>query len=423
MEQKLHTPEGVRDIYNSECKKKLAVQDKLHQLLHLYGYQDIQTPTFEYFDVFRKEIGTIDSRELYKFFDRDGNTLALRPDVTPSIARAAATLFDTEKVPVRLCYVGNTFINHSSYQGRLKENTQLGAEMIGEDSIESDAEMIAMVVDGMKKIGLTEFQVSIGHIGFLKSLMAETCLSDERKEEVYTLIANRNFFGVDEILAQEHISEHIRESFQSLPELMGGIEVLRRAAEIATAGTAKKAIARLLKIYKILALYGVEDYVTFDMSMCGNYGYYTGIIFRAYTYGTGDAVVRGGRYDQLVEKFGKQTPSIGFAIIIDELMSALSRQKIAVDTEKVNLIVYTETTLKLAVSLAREFRARGKCMELLKREEIESKEMYVEYGIQMQAVSLMYLNEDRTITMVNLRTGREKRVRISNMKGQNQQQE
>lgn len=82
MEQKLHTPEGVRDIYNSECKKKLAVQDKLHQLLHLYGYQDIQTPTFEYFDVFRKEIGTIDSRELYKFFDREGNTLALRPDMT-----------------------------------------------------------------------------------------------------------------------------------------------------------------------------------------------------------------------------------------------------------------------------------------------------------------------------------------------------
>ena len=157
MEQKLHTPEGVRDIYNSECKKKLAVQDKLHQLLHLYGYQDIQTPTFEYFDVFRKEIGTIDSRELYKFFDREGNTLALRPDMTPSIARAVATLFETDSVPLRLCYVGNTFINRTSYQGRLKENTQLGAELIGDDSIEADAEMIAMVVDGMKQIGLSEF--------------------------------------------------------------------------------------------------------------------------------------------------------------------------------------------------------------------------------------------------------------------------
>ena len=379
MEQKLHTPEGVRDIYNSECKKKLAVQDKLHQLLHLYGYQDIQTPTFEYFDVFRKEIGTIDSRELYKFFDREGNTLALRPDMTPSIARAVATLFETDRVPLRLCYVGNTFINRTSYQGRLKENTQLGAELIGDDSIEADAEMIAMVVDGMKQIGLSEFQVSIGHVDFLKSLMDETKLSEEIKEELYSLILNRNFFGVDEVLTENHVSKKIRDEFQVLPELMGGVEVLKKASAVATDNKAKKAVARMLKIYKILAFYGVEDHITFDMSMCGNYGYYTGVVFKAYTYGTGDAVVSGGRYDHLIEKFGKQTPSIGFAIIIDELMSALSRQKIAVETEKTNLIVYTDTTLKWAVSLAKEFRLRGKCMELIKREELESKEVYVEY--------------------------------------------
>ena len=330
MEQKLHTPEGVRDIYNSECKKKLAVQDKLHQLLHLYGYQDIQTPTFEYFDVFRKEIGTIDSRELYKFFDREGNTLVLRPDMTPSIARAVATLFETDRVPLRLCYVGNTFINRTSYQGRLKENTQLGAELIGDDSIEADAEMIAMVVDGMKQIGLSEFQVSIGHVDFLKSLMDETKLSEEIKEELYSLILNRNFFGVDEVLTENHVSKKIRDEFQVLPELMGGVEVLKKASAVATDNKAKKAVARMLKIYKILAFYGVEDHITFDMSMCGNYGSYTGVVFKAYTYGTGDAVVSGGRYDHLIEKFGKQTPSIGFAIIIDELMSALSRQKIAV---------------------------------------------------------------------------------------------
>ena len=413
MEQKLHTPEGVRDIYNSECKKKLAVQDKLHQLLHLYGYQDIQTPTFEYFDVFRKEIGTIDSRELYKFFDREGNTLALRPDMTPSIARAVATLFETDRVPLRLCYVGNTFINRTSYQGRLKENTQLGAELIGDDSIEADAEMIAMVVDGMKQIGLSEFQVSIGHVDFLKSLMDETKLSEEIKEELYSLILNRNFFGVDEVLTENHVSKKIRDEFQVLPELMGGVEVLKKASAVATDNKAKKAVARMLKIYKILAFYGVEDHITFDMSMCGNYGYYTGVVFKAYTYGTGDAVVSGGRYDHLIEKFGKQTPSIGFAIIIDELMSALSRQKIAVETEKTNLIVYTDTTLKWAVSLAKEFRLRGKCMELIKREELESKEVYVEYGRKMHAVSLMYLNENRTITMVNLRSGKERVIDVA----------
>lgn len=174
MEQKLHTPEGVRDIYNKECEIKLALQKKLSTVLHLYGYQDIQTPTFEYYDVFRKEIGSISTRELYKFFDRDGNILALRPDITPSVARAAATLFEGEDMPIRLCYAGNTFINHTSYQGRLKENTQLGAELIGLDSIEADAEMLAMVVDGLKQTGLKEFQVNIGHVDFIQSLLETT---------------------------------------------------------------------------------------------------------------------------------------------------------------------------------------------------------------------------------------------------------
>lgn len=411
MEQKLHTPEGVRDIYNSECQKKLAVQDKLHHMLHLYGYQDIQTPTFEYFDVFRKEIGTIPSRELYKFFDRDGNTLVLRPDMTPSIARAAATMFETEVFPIRLCYVGNTFINHSSYQGRLKENTQLGAELIGSDSIEADAEQVAMVVDGLKKVGLTEFQVNVGHVDFLKSLMNATGLEEEVKEELYTLIANRNFFGVDEVLYNEKVDESVRKAFQMLPELTGGVEVLRTAAKIATCDAARNAIVRLLKIYKMLTLYGVQDYVTFDMSMSGNYGYYTGIIFRAYTYGTGDAVVRGGRYDHLIEKFGRQTPSIGFAIIIDELMSALSRQKIEVETGKNHLLVYTDATLKWAVSLAREFRGKGRRIEMLKRDAEDTKEKYLEYAKALHASGILYLNEDRTLLQINVKDGTEKLVR------------
>lgn len=410
MEQKLHTPEGVRDIYNTECKKKLAIQGKLMELLHVYGYQDIQTPTFEYFDVFRKEIGTISSRELYKFFDRDGNTLALRPDITPSIARAAATLFETEEFPIRLCYTGNTFINHSSYQGRLVENTQLGAEFIGADSIEADAELIAMVADGMKKVGLKEFQINIGHVDFIQSLIEAAVEDEDKKEEIYALIANRNFFGVEEILDNQNVEERIKTVFRELPELTGDVEILDRAAQIVTTLSAKQAITRLQKIHKLLTLYGVEKHVTFDLSMSGSYGYYTGVIFRAYTYGTGDALVRGGRYDHLLEKFGKNTPSIGFAVIVDELMSALSRQKIEVEVEHTNLIVYTELTSKWAISLARNFRSKGKCAELVKRKEEDSKEAYIEYGRRTRAVSLMYLKENLTIEMVNLKNGEEKLI-------------
>lgn len=411
LEQKLHTPEGVRDIYNSECRKKLAVQEKLHETLHLYGYQDIQTPTFEYFDVFRKEIGTIASKELYKFFDREGNTLVLRPDITPSIARVAATLFEEEDSPIRLCYVGNTFINHSSYQGRLKENTQLGAELIGVDSIEADAEMLAMVVDGLKNVGLTEFQVNVGHVDFIRGLMEATGLGEEVTEELHTLITNRNYFGVEEILDKEGTAENVKATFRLLPELIGGVEVLERAGQMAPTVDAKAAIARLLKIYQILIHYGVEQHISFDLSMSGSYMYYTGIVFRAYTYGTGDAVVRGGRYNQLLEKFGKNTPSIGFAIIVDELTSALSRQKVSIETRRSNLIVYTDSTLKWAISLAKEFRSKGHYTELLKRETLDGKVKFMEYGKRTQAVSMLYLLEDRTIEMVDFKTGKEKKVR------------
>ena len=410
MEQKMHTPEGVRDIYNRECETKLAIQKKLSTVLHLYGYQDIQTPTFEYDDVFRKEIGSTSTKELYRFFDREGNILTLRPDITPSVARAAATLFETEDFPIRLCYAGNTFTNHMSYQGRLKENTQLGAELIGLDSIEADAEMLAMVVDGLKRTGLKEFQVNIGHVDFIQSLLEATGLEDDEMDEIRTLINNRNYFGVEEILDNRSVKESVKEAFHILPELMGGPEILESAARIAPSAEARLAVTRLQQIYKLLRLYKAEDHVTFDLSMSGSYGYYTGIIFRAYTYGTGDAVVRGGRYDHLLEKFGKSTPSIGFAIIIDELMSALNRQKISVQTAKRNLLVYTEATEKWAVSLARSFRAKGKNIEMLKREPEEEREVYEAYGKRSSIAGILYLRDDFKIEMVNLRTGEEKTV-------------
>lgn len=138
-DQMLHTPDGVRDIYNGECKQKLLLQERLHDVLRQYGYRDIQTPTFEFFNIFGKEIGTTPSKDLYKFFDKDGSTLVLRPDFTPSIARSAAKYYTEDDMPVKLCYMGNTFINSNAYQGRLKETTQCGAELIGDGTVAADA--------------------------------------------------------------------------------------------------------------------------------------------------------------------------------------------------------------------------------------------------------------------------------------------
>ena len=411
MRQQMHTPEGVRDIYGIEYKKKLLIEEKLQKVLHLYGYQDIQTPMFEYFDVFGKEVGTIPSKDLYKFFDKEGNTLVLRPDITPSIARVATTIYESEDMPIRLCYKGNTFINHSNYLGRLRENTQLGAELIGVDDTHADAEMIAMAVESLKEVGLHDFQIHIGNVDFFEGLIKETKLEESDELRLREFIANRNSFGVDELLEKKQSKTTVKTAFQILPDLIGGPEVLKEARKIALNSETLEAVKRLESIYEILVSYEVDKYVTFDFSMHGTYGYYTGIIFRGYTYGTGDAIVKGGRYDTLLEKFGKASPSVGFVIVVDELMSAFARQKVEIPCEyKTTYILYDEERHSEAVSLAKDFRKNGKQTELAKKSTSHDVESYVAYAKQNMCISMMYLKSNNEIEMINLLTGKVKTV-------------
>ena len=164
----LHTPEGVRDIYGEEYKRKLKVESLIREKTVEFGFDEIETPTFEFFDVFSNEIGTTPSRELYKFFDKEGDTLVLRPDFTPSIARCAAKYFMESSEPLRFSYLGSAFTRTDSLQGKLSETTQLGAELIGDDSVYADGEVIALAILALKEIGLKDFRVSIGHIGYFK---------------------------------------------------------------------------------------------------------------------------------------------------------------------------------------------------------------------------------------------------------------
>ena len=411
MKRVLHTPEGVRDIYNIECGKKMALEKHLKKIFHTYGYHDIQPPTFEYFDVFRKEIGTIPSKDLYKFFDKDGNTLALRPDITPSIARVAATLFKDETLPVRLCYTGNTFINHSNYQGRLRETTQMGAELMGDSTVEADAEMLALVIESLLTIGLKEFQLSVGNVDFFQSLIEDACLDEDAEERVRELINNRNFFGVEEFLDSIQVKRSSKEAFAALNDLVGGVSILSQAKNIAPNSKGVKAVRRLEKIYDTLKLYGVEKLITFDLSMSGTYGYYSGIIFRCYTFGTGDAIVKGGRYDHLTEKFGKESPAIGFAIVVDELMNALVRQKVRIDyTRKNTIVLYAPERKREAISLARDFRRKGKNTELLQKDADKELNAYIAYGNEYYAGSMVYLSDTGEVEVINLITGEQKNV-------------
>ncbi len=389
----LHTPEGVRDIYNRECARKLILQENLHHLLKKYGYHAIETPTFEFFDIFSKEIGTTPSKDLYKFFDREGNTLVLRPDITPSIARCAAKYYGDEEFPVRLCYMGNTFINNNSYQGRLKESTQLGAELIGDNTVAADAEVLALVVNSLKAAGLREFQIGVGHVDFFRGLKEAANLEEDTEQELIELISNKNFFGVEELLDSLHLSKELNELFSMLGNLCISEEMLKRAKTLSAGYPAiLHALGRLEELADMLKCYKVEKYISIELGMLSSYHYYTGIIFAGYTFGSGEPIVKGGRYDKLLDYFGKDAPSIGFAVVIDQLLAALSRQKIKIPVNgNGTLVVYGEGKQKEAIQEAEALRGQGTSVSLVLWEKEKTQEDYQLYAKRMHMADIRFI--------------------------------
>lgn len=391
--QLLHTPEGVRDIYNLECERKLVIQDKLHSLIRTYGYRDIQTPTFEFFDIFNKERGSVISKEMFKFIDREGNTLVLRPDITPSIARCAAKYYMDEKMPLRFCYMGNTFINNSSYQGRLKETTQLGCELIGANTPVADGEMIAIIIRCMLEAGLTKFQVELGEVEFFRGLMEEAGIEEDVQIKIRDLIERKNFFGVEELLLEAGIEEEKRNRILKLQELFGTAEKLSEAKVLARNSRSLEAINRLEQVYEILKACHLEPYVSFELGMLGKYKYYTGVIFKAYTYGTGEMVVTGGRYDSLLQQFGKQAASIGFAINIDQLITALSRQKLLPEKQAEGIFLLYQPEVQMdAVLFAANYQKQGITVELIQKDPEIKLEEYLQYATKLSRKELYYLS-------------------------------
>ena len=378
----LHTPDGVRDIYNGECQKKIYIQDKLHQVLLKYGYHDIQTPTFEFFNIFSREIGTTPSKDLYKFFDKEGNTLVLRPDFTPSIARSAVKYYLEEDMPVKLCYLGNTYVNYTDYKGRLKETTQCGAELIGDATISADAEILAMTVESSKAAGLHDFQISVGHAQFFLGLLHAAMMNEEEEAQLRELLHNKNVCGVEEFADTLHLSEDLRVLFGLLASFDSSDEALFEAREKAkNYPEISDAIEQLIELRNYLKFYGIEKYISYELGIISDHQYYTGIIFSGYTFGTGEAIVKGGRYDKLLGYFGKNAPAIGFGIIVDQLLLALSRQKIEIDLpNNFALLVFEKEHAAEVIRKAQILRTQGTMVQTVLFDDTKTKEDYFNYA-------------------------------------------
>lgn len=326
MKQLLHTPDGVRDIYGNEYNRKLQVENTIHQMFVSYGYEDIQTPSFEYFDLFSGEIGTTDTNGLYKFTDNNGQTMVLRSDFTPSIARCAAKYFLEDNRALRFTYKGNAFVNTAELQGKLKETTQMGVELIGEGGCNSDAEIIRLASETLNSAGLKKYKLCIGNVEFFRGLCEELGLDKETEMALRDYISIKNFFGAQEFMTNLGLSKDIQDKILMINDFVGGLDALQNAMSIVNNERSKAAIARLMELYKSIEECGMQDNIFFDLGMLSKYNYYTGMIFKGYALGNGDAIVKGGRYDNLLGQFGKDVPAIGFVVVIDDLLNALNKQ-------------------------------------------------------------------------------------------------
>lgn len=318
---KLHTPEGVKDYLPIECTIKKKIEDNISRVFKSYGYLPITSPTFEYNDVFCGMGGVKDNR-VFKFVDRDGALLVLRPDMTPAIARIGATAYNKKDMPLKFYYIENMFRTNENYQGKLREFTQAGIELLGINSIDADAEVVLTAINSLLSIGVNKFKLDLGHASFLKGVIEEANVSDELSAAIQENIIKKNYVAVNE-LAENIENQNIRYILQELPLLIGNENVIAKVKDKVTNESSIKAINYLGELYNILKSLGYEKYVSFDLGVIGSMDYYTGLIFRGYTKGSGASILDGGRYDNMVEKFGAEMPAVGFALKVNDLMKAM----------------------------------------------------------------------------------------------------
>ncbi|MCR5770051.1 MAG: ATP phosphoribosyltransferase regulatory subunit [Butyrivibrio sp.] len=359
----VHTPEGVRDVYGTESYERSTVKHKIKEIMYRYGYENILTPTFEFFDVFAKEISQASARDLYKFFDNEGNTLVLRPDFTPSVARCIAKYFMEDNDPVRICYSGNIFINTHRLQGKLREHTQMGAELMCDGSVNADAEMIAMMIESIRATGLTDFKVTIGDADYFKGIIEEAGIGEDIETQLREYLAGYNYSALEdylhELVKDNKIESKYADILIHMPDFTTADELEEGAADLVNSKS-RSSIERLKNLYHLLDVYGASDNVSFDLAMLSEYNYYTGVMFRAYTYGVGDAIAKGGRYDNLLSKFGKDAPAIGYMVDLEYLMSALYSQKIDIPySQEPDIITYNDSDYEQKLALAQNKRAQG----------------------------------------------------------------
>ena len=318
-----HTPAGLTDILVKECELKFKIETAAREVFARHGYHVVQPPMFEYYDVY--DAAVTKAENMFKFFDNNGRMLALRPDLTTSVARIAATK-PLGELPYRIAYSGSAFRNDETFSNdRRREFSQAGIELIGNGGTDADAEVIEIAIEALLKFGVKDFQIDMGHADYYKGLAEIAGLDPIVSDKLRANINDKDFGAIEGILDGIDIDEKLKEVFMELPKMFGGIETAVAAAKNPIIGEkSRAALENLISVYEILKGKGLDKYISTDLGMVPNLDYYTGIIVKGFAKGVAFPICSGGRYDNLTEKFGKALPATGIAIGIERVMTALS---------------------------------------------------------------------------------------------------
>ena len=359
---KLHTPNGVNDILTEECSVKKEIESTIWSVFTSIGYKEVETPSFEYYDCYIGESGQISQETMFKFFDEQGRILTLRPDFTTSIARMAATKVSDKPLPLRYMYTGNVFRAEQTQGARRREFTQSGIELIGSYSPSADAEVISAAIEAIMAVGIEDFSMEIGQVAFFNGLVEQAGLDEALTEKLRERIDSKDSVGIKTIVSRLDIDEDIKNLMIELPYMFGDTDVLEKANVKSLNETSRLALENLKRIYELLCLYGFEKYISIDLGMLQSIDYYTGSIFKCYTSGIGFPICAGGRYDNLMGKFGAPKGAVGVAVGINRIMSALKSEP---NTGVSASLVFAEKNAEgLGYDLAYNLRVNGCLVEM-----------------------------------------------------------
>lgn len=354
-------PRGTRVLLPVMAAKKRRLEELLLTVFFRWGFQEVVLPTFEYMDVLTLGLGEAYKERMFKLEERQtGRMLSLRPDITTQIAKISATLLEGQPRPLRFCYVANIFRHNESQTRNLQEFYQTGVELIGLDSPEADAEMIAIAVECMQAVGLHDFRLAVSQLEFCRSILTEAGLDAEKREQIQAALQKKDTSTLETLVAQCPLSSQARDMLLTIPSLFGKTEVLHRAANLSQSRAAQAALANLAQVYDMLKTYGLEDRVLIDLSDIRGLHYYTGITFEGFTSNLGYRVCTGGRYDHLLGCYGPNDPATGFAIDLEALLEALEHANpLSARSGADCLLMDFRKDKRAALQISRELRRRG----------------------------------------------------------------